>query len=184
VVRYPTVTGKLALDRALDGHRVVLSALLPELDRLSLDEIQDRIEHYRDGDPATMPEFAGVRTLHRLPWALRVLAYRISGRALRNRASVFGTLAVSSLGHRPVDGFHSVGGTTITLGVGRVTDRPVVRDGQIVIAPVLRLNLTFDHRVIDGAEAADYLADLKEALESFAAPAGQPGPAVAGEVSR
>jgi len=82
---------------------------------------------------------------------------------------VFGTVAVTSLGHRPVDGFHSVGGTTITLGLGRIVDRPVVRAGEITVAPVMRLNLAFDHRVIDGAEAADVLAALKQSLESFTA---------------
>jgi pyruvate/2-oxoglutarate dehydrogenase complex dihydrolipoamide acyltransferase (E2) component len=41
-----------------------------------------------------------------------------------------------------------------------------VREGRIVVAPVLRLSLAFDHRVIDGAEAADVLTEVKEALES------------------
>jgi pyruvate/2-oxoglutarate dehydrogenase complex dihydrolipoamide acyltransferase (E2) component len=88
-------------------------------------------------------------------------------RSPRRRTDVLGTLAVTSLGHRPVDGFHSNGGTTITLGVGRVLDRPVVRGAEIVSAPVMRLSLAFDHRVIDGAEAADVLGDLVAALEDF-----------------
>lgn len=59
-----------------------------------------------------------------------------------------------------------MGGTTTTFGVGRVLERPVVREGRIVVAPVLRLSLAFDHRVIDGAEAADVLTEVKKALES------------------
>jgi pyruvate/2-oxoglutarate dehydrogenase complex dihydrolipoamide acyltransferase (E2) component len=78
-----------------------------------------------------------------------------------------GTFALSSLGHRPVDDFYSVGGTTITLGLGRIADRPVARNGTVEIAPVARLSLTFDHRVVDGAEAADVLADLVAGLEDF-----------------
>jgi pyruvate dehydrogenase E2 component (dihydrolipoamide acetyltransferase) len=42
------------------------------------------------------------------------------------------------------------------LSVGRVAERPVVRDGQIAIAPVGSIALTFDHRVVDGARAAAF----------------------------
>ncbi|MFP3119679.1 MULTISPECIES: 2-oxo acid dehydrogenase subunit E2 [Streptomyces] len=167
VTRYPTAVGKLALDRTLDGHRVVLAAILPGLDTAGLDAIQDRIDHYRDGDPHTMPEFAAVRALHRAPWPAALLRFRRAARDLAARPFITGTFAVSSLGHRPVDGFHSMGGTTVTLGVGQVADRPVVRAGSVTVAPVLRLNLSFDHRVIDGAEAADVLAEIKAGLENF-----------------
>jgi pyruvate/2-oxoglutarate dehydrogenase complex dihydrolipoamide acyltransferase (E2) component len=118
-----------------------------------------------------MPEFAGARKLHALPSLIGRLAYRKVVGALANRPRVFGTFAVTSLGHRPVDGFHSVGGTTITLGLGRIADRPVVRDGKVVVAPVMRLSLAFDHRVIDGAEAADVLAEIVEGLQNYGKPA-------------
>jgi hypothetical protein len=168
VARYPGVDGKLTLDKTLAGRRIVAAAVLPGLDHISLEEIQRQVEHYRDGDAASMPELAPMRMLQRLPWPLLPAAYRWGVRPLSRRPAVFGTFAVTSLGHRPVDGFHSVGGTTITLGVGRVLDRPVVRQGDIVAAPVMRLNLAFDHRVIDGAEAADVLRDIKDGLEGFA----------------
>ncbi|GAA3012305.1 2-oxo acid dehydrogenase subunit E2 [Kitasatospora sp. NPDC127116] len=168
---YDRVDVKVALDKTLDGERAVLSAVLPDADRADLDEIQTWLAHYRDGDPARMAEFAPVRRLQRLPVPLGALLFRRALRPPAGRRRIMGTLAVSSLGHRPVDGFHSVGGTTITLGLGRITDRPVVRDGRVVIAPVLRVNLAFDHRVVDGAEAADLLADIKSALEDFQVPA-------------
>jgi pyruvate/2-oxoglutarate dehydrogenase complex dihydrolipoamide acyltransferase (E2) component len=112
-----------------------------------------------------MPEFGGARLLHRLPWPLGTLAFRAGMRSLRRRPELMGTVSVSSLGHRPVDGFHSHGGTTITIGLGQVARRPTVRDGRLDSAPLMRLSLSFDHRVIDGALAADVLTDLKEALE-------------------
>src|SRR5699024_10959663 len=37
------------------------------------------------------------------------------------------------------------------LGIGRIADKPIVRNGEIVIAPVLALSLSFDHRIVDGA---------------------------------
>lgn len=167
VARYRTVAGKLTLDKRLGGRRVVLSAVLPGLHTMSLCDIAGQIAHHRDGDPERMPEYAGVRALHHLPGPLGHLAYRLATRPLRRRITTNGTFSVTSLGHRPVTSFHSSGGTTITLGLGGVAERPVVRDGRIAVAPVLPLSLTFDHRVIDGAEAADVLSDLKEALESF-----------------
>lgn len=166
VARYSRVDGKLALDKRVNDQRIVLAAVLPGLHEASLDDIQRQVDHYRTGDPAQMPEFAGARVLHRLPWPLGPVLFRLVVRPLRTRARRLGTFAVTSLGHRAVDGFYSVGGTTITIGMGRVVDRPVVRDGQIVAAPVMRLSLTFDHRVLDGAEAADILTEIKECLES------------------
>jgi pyruvate/2-oxoglutarate dehydrogenase complex dihydrolipoamide acyltransferase (E2) component len=167
VAWYDSVNGKLTLDKTLNGNRVVLSTVLPGLHEAGLDEIQRQVDHFRDGDPAVMPEFAGVRALHRLPWPVGSVLFRRVVRPLRNRAARMGTFAVTSLGHRAVDGFASVGGTTITVGAGRIVDRPVARDGAVVVAPVQRLTLTFDHRVIDGAEAADVLTEIKDALESY-----------------
>jgi len=51
------------------------------------------------------------------------------------------------------------------LGVHRIVDRPVVRDGQIVIRPILNFGLSFDHRVIDGAYAVQFLRKMIEFLE-------------------
>ena len=173
VARYTSVNGKFTLDRTVNGQRIVLSTVLPNLHQASVADIQEQVDRFRDGDPQTMPEFAGARLLQRLPWPVRGLMFRAGVRPLARRGGAFGTFAVTSLGHRPVDDFYSVGGTTITLGVGRIADRPVVRDAELAVAPVMRLSLTFDHRVIDGAEAADVLADLKHALENFGAGEGR-----------
>lgn len=167
LARYASAWGKLAFDRTIEGHRAVLTAVLPDLDRASLDDVQRRVDRCRDTDPAALPEFAGALTMHRIPVPVGRTLYRAAVRSLRRRPTLSGTFAVSSLGHRPVDGFHSVGGTTITLGLGRIADRPVARDGHVAVVPIMRMSLTFDHRVIDGAEAADVLSDIKDALEQF-----------------
>jgi pyruvate/2-oxoglutarate dehydrogenase complex dihydrolipoamide acyltransferase (E2) component len=52
------------------------------------------------------------------------------------------------------------------MGTGAVTDRPVVRDGQVVVRPMLPYSLTFDHRVIDGAPAAQFAARFSELLQT------------------
>ncbi|WP_052398276.1 2-oxo acid dehydrogenase subunit E2 [Streptomyces sp. NRRL F-5123] len=181
VARYASVNGKLALDKTLGGRRVALSAVLRDLDTATLEEIQGAVDRYRDIDPDTAPEFTGARRLDARRYPRGLARYRKIARPLERRAALMGTFAVSSLGHRAVDGFHSVGGTTITLGVGRVTDRAVVRDGAFAVAPVMRLNLTFDHRVIDGAEAADVLSEIKDALEGFTV--RPPAPAAVAEAA-
>jgi len=51
------------------------------------------------------------------------------------------------------------------LGMHKVQDRPVVVDGQIVIRPMMYLALTYDHRIIDGREAVQFLVTIKDCLE-------------------
>jgi pyruvate/2-oxoglutarate dehydrogenase complex dihydrolipoamide acyltransferase (E2) component len=165
VAHYDHVNVKLTFDKLINGQRAVIAMVMPDVQSATLDEIQQRINHYRSGDPARMPEFAAVRRLDRLPMWLGSLVFRSATRSLGRRPSLLGTVAVTSLGHRPVNGFYSAGGTTITIGVGQMRDCPVVRDGHIVSAKIMQLNLTFDHRAIDGAEAADLLAEIKGKLE-------------------
>jgi pyruvate dehydrogenase E2 component (dihydrolipoamide acetyltransferase) len=50
------------------------------------------------------------------------------------------------------------------LGIGRIAEKPIVRDGEIVAAPVLALSLSFDHRMIDGATAQKALNHVKRLL--------------------
>ena len=51
------------------------------------------------------------------------------------------------------------------LGMHKVQDRPVVVDGQIVIRPMMYLALTYDHRIIDGRDAVQFLVTIKDCLE-------------------
>jgi 2-oxoglutarate dehydrogenase E2 component (dihydrolipoamide succinyltransferase) len=51
------------------------------------------------------------------------------------------------------------------LGMHRIEDRAVVRDGQIVVRPMMYLALSYDHRIVDGREAVTFLVRVKEAIE-------------------
>jgi 2-oxoglutarate dehydrogenase E2 component (dihydrolipoamide succinyltransferase) len=51
------------------------------------------------------------------------------------------------------------------LGMHRIEERPVVKDGQIVARPMMYLGLSYDHRIIDGREAVTFLVRVKEAIE-------------------
>ena len=47
-----------------------------------------------------------------------------------------------------------------------IVDRAIVRDGKIVVAPVMYVALSYDHRIIDGRESVGFLVAVKEALEN------------------
>jgi 2-oxoglutarate dehydrogenase E2 component (dihydrolipoamide succinyltransferase) len=51
------------------------------------------------------------------------------------------------------------------LGMHRIEDRPIAKDGQVVIRPMMYLALSYDHRLIDGREAVTFLVRVKEAIE-------------------
>ena len=51
------------------------------------------------------------------------------------------------------------------LGMHKIEDRPVVIDGQVAVRPMMYLALTYDHRIIDGREAVQFLVAVKEAIE-------------------
>jgi 2-oxoglutarate dehydrogenase E2 component (dihydrolipoamide succinyltransferase) len=51
------------------------------------------------------------------------------------------------------------------LGMHNIVERPVVRDGQVVIRPIMYLALSYDHRLIDGREAVQFLVRIKDCIE-------------------
>jgi 2-oxoglutarate dehydrogenase E2 component (dihydrolipoamide succinyltransferase) len=51
------------------------------------------------------------------------------------------------------------------LGMHKIQERPVVIDGQVVVRPMMYLALTYDHRIVDGRDAVQFLVAVKDALE-------------------
>jgi 2-oxoglutarate dehydrogenase E2 component (dihydrolipoamide succinyltransferase) len=73
-----------------------------------------------------------------------------------SNGGVFGSLLSSPIINPPQSG---------VLGLHRIEDRPVVRNGQIVIRPMMYLALSYDHRMVDGREAVTFLVAVKNAIE-------------------
>lgn len=69
---------------------------------------------------------------------------------------VFGSLLATPLLNMP---------QSAILGIHKIEERPVVREGQIVIRPMMYVALSYDHRLIDGKEAIEFLVKVKEAIE-------------------
>ena len=78
-----------------------------------------------------------------------------------------GGFSITNLGAYRVDGFTPILNPpeTAILGVGRIADKPVVVDGSLAVRTICTLSLSFDHRVVDGAAAAAFLARVAELLE-------------------
>ena len=79
-----------------------------------------------------------------------------------------GTFTVTNLGGYGADGFTPIINPpeVAILGVGRITEKPAVHEGQIAQRSMLVLSLTIDHRIVDGAPGAAFLRTLREILES------------------
>ncbi|HEV7508100.1 MAG TPA: dihydrolipoamide acetyltransferase family protein [Thermoanaerobaculia bacterium] len=103
---------------------------------------------------------ADSRPLAEIAQDILELADRARAGSLRPQDVLGGTATVTNLGAHGVDAFTPVLNPpqSAILGVGRIAQRPVVEDGQIGVGWTCVLSLTFDHRVTDGAPAADLLA--------------------------
>ena len=74
-----------------------------------------------------------------------------------SNGGVFGSMLSTPIINPPQSGI---------LGMHNVVDRAIVKNGQIVIAPVMYVALSYDHRIIDGRESVGFLVAVKEALEN------------------
>ena len=79
-----------------------------------------------------------------------------------------GTFTITNLGMYGIESFTPIINQpeVAILGVTTMEDRAVVRGGEIVIRPMMTLSLTFDHRVVDGSVAAEFLQRVKALLEN------------------
>jgi 2-oxoglutarate dehydrogenase E2 component (dihydrolipoamide succinyltransferase) len=73
-----------------------------------------------------------------------------------SNGGIYGSLLSTPILNAPQSGI---------LGMHRIEERPVVRDGQIVARPMMYLALSYDHRLVDGKEAVTFLVHIKEAIE-------------------
>jgi pyruvate dehydrogenase E2 component (dihydrolipoamide acetyltransferase) len=98
----------------------------------------------------------------------RGLAERVRAGKITPPELSSGTFSVSNLGMFGIKRFTAVINPpqAAILAVGEMTPRPVVRDGEIAVRPVLELTLTCDHRILYGADAAQFLGRIRERLEN------------------
>jgi pyruvate dehydrogenase E2 component (dihydrolipoamide acetyltransferase) len=116
-----------------------------------------------------VPVIAGVdsRTVAEIAAARADLVARARDGKLSTQDLEGGTFTISNLGMYGVEQFVAVLNPpqAAILAVGTIEDRPVARDHEVVVRPMMTMTLTCDHRTIDGATAADFLRTVKDFLE-------------------
>ena len=125
---------------AVSTDKGLVVPVVREADRLSVAEIEAQVADFgrraRDGR-LSIEEMQG-------------------GTFSITNGGVFGSLLSTPILNAPQSGI---------LGMHRIEERPVVRDGAIVIRPMMYLALSYDHRIVDGKEAVTFLVRVKELLE-------------------
>ena len=114
---------------------------------------------------------AHAKGLGRISAEVRELAGRARDRKLQPHEYTGSTFSISNLGMFGIEEFTAVINPPEAgiIAVGAVEERPVVHEGQVVVQPRMRVTMSCDHRVIDGAQGARFLATLKSFLEEPAA---------------
>jgi 2-oxoglutarate dehydrogenase E2 component (dihydrolipoamide succinyltransferase) len=125
---------------AVGTERGLVVPVLREADRMSIAEIETAITDFgrraRDGKLGIADMQGGTFTI--------------------SNGGVYGSMLSTPILNAPQSGI---------LGMHRIEDRPVVKDGQIVARPMMYLALSYDHRIVDGKEAVTFLVRVKECLE-------------------
>ena len=125
---------------AVSGPKGLFVPVVRSADRMSFAEVEQAIAGYgkkaKDGTLSMDDMKGGTFTI--------------------SNGGVFGSLLSTPIINPP---------QSAVLGMHRIEDRPVARDGQVVIRPMMYLALSYDHRLIDGREAVTFLVRMKEAIE-------------------
>jgi 2-oxoglutarate dehydrogenase E2 component (dihydrolipoamide succinyltransferase) len=126
---------------AVSGSRGLVVPVVRDADTRSLAELEKGIADYGTrarADKLKLEELQG-------------------GTFTISNGGIFGSMLSTPILNPPQTGI---------LGMHNIVDRPVVRDGQIVIRPIMYLALSYDHRLIDGREAVQFLVRVKECIEA------------------
>ncbi len=148
--RVPACNSSFSADALLQHTRVDISIAVAVPDGLVTPVV-------RDADKKSVVAIAR---------EVRELAGRARAKKLTPEEMQNGTFSISNLGMFGIDEFSAVINPPegAILAVGRVRQEPTVRDGQVVVASRLKMTLSCDHRVVDGAVGAAFLGELRALL--------------------
>lgn len=121
-----------------------------------------------DGLVVPVLKFTDAMSLSQIGSAVRDLAGRAKNKKLGPQEMEGSTFTVSNLGMFGITEFNSIINqpNSAILSVGAIVEKPVVKNGQIVVGNTMMLSLACDHRTIDGATGAQFLQTLKQYIES------------------
>ena len=121
-----------------------------------------------DGLVVPVLKFTDAMSLSQIGGSVRDLAGRAKSKKLLPTEMEGSTFTVSNLGMFGIVEFNSIINqpNSAILSVGTIVEKPVVKDGQIVVGNTMILSLACDHRTIDGATGAQFLQTLKQFIEN------------------
>ncbi|MFL2623885.1 MAG: 2-oxo acid dehydrogenase subunit E2 [Flavobacteriaceae bacterium] len=121
-----------------------------------------------DGLVVPVVKFANEQTLPQIGAAIKDFAERARNKKLTPQEMEGSTFTISNLGMFGIESFTSIINqpNSAILSVGTIVQKPVVKEGQIVIGNTMKLTLACDHRTVDGATGAAFLQTLKEYIEN------------------
>jgi pyruvate dehydrogenase E2 component (dihydrolipoamide acetyltransferase) len=168
-------------------ERLIYAVLLVKAVALALREVPDLNGAWGDGSVVQRPDInvgmaislrggglvvpallnTDQRTLDDLMAGSRDLVQRARDGRLRGSELTDATVTITNLGELGADAVYGViyPGQAALIGFGRLLERPVVSDGNVVARPVITATLTADHRVVDGRLGSVFLARLEELLQ-------------------
>lgn len=152
-VKVPAVNASFAGDAIIQYGSVNLSVAVAVEEGLVTPVIRD----------------AQKRSLREISDAVKDLAGRARNKKLKPEEYQGGTITVSNLGSYGIDNFFAIINPpqALIIAVGAIVKKPVVNaKGEIVVGQRLAIGLSADHRVVDGAVGAQYLAELRRLIES------------------
>ncbi len=151
LVRHPAVNAHFAGDRILRFPYAHVGMAVAAPNGLVVPVI-------RDADRKTIQEIAADRS---------ALVGRARDGKLQREDLADGTFTISNLGMFGIEQFVAVLNPpqAAILAVGTTEEKPVVREGQVTVRPLMSMTITCDHRAIDGADGADFLRTVKELVE-------------------
>jgi len=156
-----------AAAKALEDHQMINSSLEGDELRLYSDINVAVAINTPDGLVAPIIPQTNKRSILEISRGIRDLTER----AIQNKLAVTdltgGTFTVTNLGGFGVDLFAPIINPPqcAILGFGRTSEKPVIIEKQVQVASITTLSLVFDHRIVDGVPAAQYLQRVKELLE-------------------
>jgi len=121
-----------------------------------------------DGLVVPVLKFTDAMSLSQIGASVRDLAGRAKNKKLGPQEMEGSTFTVSNLGMFGITEFNSIINqpNSAILSVGAIVEKPVVKNGQIVVGNTMMLSLACDHRTIDGATGAQFLQTLKQYIEN------------------
>lgn len=141
-------------------------AVFRDINRKSIFDISNEISKIRQLSYCEMPLSWLTSILDKFPDFLKSVGLKTVSQVPALRKYIFGTMGFSSLGKYGLKNFDTLFNLSFGYGIGGIEDKVVLINGTVEIVPVLNIIQTSDHCIVDGAEAARILKEIKRVFES------------------